>query len=335
MNKKFLVIFVLLLLGLAGALAGYFITKRIPMDDLNHGNTHGNLQNGGLFFEMDGKVYFSNANDYDCLYIMNPDESDPKRLTTMRAKYINGADGILYFYMDSTTKSDKVKGLGSATNQYGIYRCRANGGDLTCMHRDFCHEVQLCGKYLFYQVTTGGGSLYKIRCDKKDLTQVKDEMISPICYDNGIIYYTGVTGDHNIHTFNTETGRDTTVIYGNYFFPVVQDGYIYYMNADSNYSIWRTNLSNGDQELVTSDRCDCFTVDREHVYYAFSNAKTPALRRCDLNGANKIDLYSGVVNSINLTSRYLYFKVFGNDHQLYHIPLDLSSGAEPFFVISK
>ena len=335
MNKKFILIFSCILLLAAGGLTMFLITRQIPMDPSNHGNIPGNLQNGGLFFEMDGKVFFSNANDHDCLYSMNVDESSPKRLSTMCAKYINGADGYLYFYMDSTNKSDKVTGLGAASNQYGLYRCKANGEKLTCLHRDFCGEVQLCGEYVYYQVKTGGGSLWKIRCDKKELTQVADEMVSPVCYDNGYIYYTGVSKDHDIHMLRTSNDSSTTVIYGNDFFPVAQDGYLYYMKGNANYTIWRTNLSNGAEEQITTDRADCFTMDRQHIYYSNSVSDTPGLIRCDLDGSNRITLYNGVVNSINLTSRYVYFKVFGNDNQLYHMPLDLSQAAGPFFVITK
>ena len=336
MGKKFVLVLSIILLLAAGGLTAYILSKQIPMDPSNHGNTAGNLQNSGLFFEMDGKVFFSNANDSNCLYSMNPDETKPKRLTTMGAKYINGADGYLYFYMDSTSKSGKVTGLGGATNQFGLYRCKTDGQKLTCLHRDFCGEVQLCGEYLYYQVKDAeGGTLNKIRCDKKDLTKVKDEMISPVCYDNGIIYYTGITGDHSIHTLNTGNDSTATLFSGYMFYPVVQDGYLYYLNGDENYSIWRINLSNGVNEQITTDRCDCFTLNREHIYYAFSNAKSPALKMCDLNGGNTIVLYNGVVNSLNLTSRYLYFKLYGGDNQLYHMPLDMSSGPEAFFVIDK
>ena len=335
MGKKFVLVLSVILLLVAGALTAYFITRRIPMDPSNHGNTPANLQNSGLFFEMDGKVFFSNANDNNCLYSMNPDETKPKRMTTMGVKYINGAEGYLYFYMDSTSKSGKVTGLGAASNQYGLYRCREDGQKLTCLHRDFCGEVQLCGEYLYYQVKTDGGSLHKIRCDKKELKKVNDEMISPVCYDNGIIYYTGLTTDHDIHVLNTTNDSTSTIYSGYMFYPTVQDGYLYYLNGDENYSIWRVNLSNGNNERITTDRCDCFTLNRQHIYYAFSNADAPALKMCDLDGANPVVLFNGVVNSLNLTSRYLYFKIFGGDNQLYHMPLDMSSAPEAFFVIDK
>ena len=70
MNKKFAVFFILMLLIISGALTLYFIDKHVPMSPTDSGNIPGNMQNGGLFFEMDGKVYFSNAYDDGCLYSM-------------------------------------------------------------------------------------------------------------------------------------------------------------------------------------------------------------------------------------------------------------------------
>ena len=36
----------------------------------------------------------------------------------------------------------------------------------------------------------------------------------------------------------------------------------------------------------------------------------------------KTVLFEGVTNSLNVTSHYLYFKVYGNDDVVYHMPLD-------------
>ncbi len=335
MNKKFVIFFIVMLLLIIGFGVFYYLDKRVPLDSTNVGNSAGNLHNNGLFFEMDGKVYFANASDNNCLYSMNVDETKPKRITTMGAKYISGADGFLYFYMDSTSKANKVKGLGAATNQFGIYRCKANGGDQTCLLRDFCGEIQLCGEYLYFQIKTDG-TLNKMKCNKTDLSKVSDELVSPFCYNNGYIYYTGVNSDHNIHVLDTRSGdTESTVLTGNFFFPVVQNGYIYYMNGDSNYSIWRASLATGEKQLVTSDRVDCFTMNDRYIYYAFSNADAPSLRRCNLDGSEKVILFDGVVNSLNLTSKYLYFKVFGDDSLYYHMPLDGSAPAAPFIVTSK
>lgn len=333
MSKRAILIVSIIVLLTIGLVAVYIHEHTIPMSASDSGNSAGNLHNNGYFFEMDGKVYFSNPYDNNCLYSMGLDESKPKRLTSMGVKYINGANGLLYFYMDSTSIGKGVGGLGNATNQYGIYRCKINGGDQTCLLRDFCGELALCGEYLYYQVKTDGGSINKIRVDKKNKALVASEMISPVCYDNGVIYYTGVTNDHNIHAMYTQNGDSTTdVIQGSCWFPVVQGGYIYYLNAASNYSLWRTNLYSGETELITSDRIDCFTMNDQYIYYSYSNADSPALRRCALDGSGKVDLYEGIVNSLNLTSRFIYFKVYGQDDVMYHMPLDGSAPASLFVI---
>lgn len=333
MSKKTIIIFIAIIIFTVSLTAGYFIQKRIKMDPKDHGNTASNLHNYGLFFEMDGKVYFANSSDNNCLYSMNLDESSPKRYTSMAVKYINGANDHLYFYMDSTQVSNKVKGLGSVTNQYGLYRCKINGSEQTCLSRGFYNEVVLCGEYLYFQDKLDGGTLNKIRVDKKNESRVADEYISPVCYDDGVIYYTGVTNDHNIHIMRTQNGdRTQEVILGHLFFPVVQNGYLYYLNGDSNYSLWRTNLLTGVQELVTSDRIDFYAVNDQYVYYAFSNADAPSLKRCNLDGSNTVVLFEGVVNSINLTSRYVYFKRFGDDTTTFHMPIDGSAPASVFEV---
>ncbi len=328
MSKRAILVFSIVALLIVAMMAYYVIDSRIPMDSSDVGNSAGNLHNGGYFYEMGNKVFFANPQDNYCLYSMNPDETNLKRLTSMGVKYISGANDLLYFYMDSTKTAANVKGLGTASNQYGIYRCRTNGRDQVCLLRDFCGELQLCGEYIYYQGKLDGGTLNKIRVDKQNKSLVAPEMISPVCYDNGIIYYTGVLSDHSIHAMNTRSGDYTyDVLSGHYFFPVVTNGYIYYLNGDSNYSLWRTNLANGTTEIVTTDRVDCFTMNQQYIYYCYSNGLLSQLKRCDLDGSNQFILYQGVVNELNLTSRYLYFKVYGNDSVLYHIPLDGSASA--------
>ncbi|MBE5841813.1 MAG: DUF5050 domain-containing protein [Butyrivibrio sp.] len=330
--KKGYIFISFILVILAGAFIAFHIYRNIiPMSPYDTGNSAGNLHNYGLVFEMDDKVYFANPYDSNCLYSMDPDGTHSKRLTNMGVKYISGANGILYFYMDSSNTSGKVTGLGSATNQYGVYRYNTKTGDLKCLAREMCGEVQLCGEYLYYQVKTDGGYLEKIKVNKTDKKVVYDEMASPVCYDNGIIFYSGVTKDHSIHMLYTQNGDYTRdFLTGYYFFPVVKNGYIYFMNGESNYSLWRASLLTGIPELVTSDRIDFYTIDDRYIYYAYSSETNPALKRCNLDGSDPVVLYNGIVNSLNTTSRELYFKVYGNDEMMYHMPLDGSRPAEMF-----
>ena len=88
-----------------------FFVGKIPMNSEDTvGNTAGNLNNGGLFCESDGKVYFANAYDNYSLYSMNPDETEIEKLGVNQVSSINAGGNYLYYYMQSGPSSGK--GLG-------------------------------------------------------------------------------------------------------------------------------------------------------------------------------------------------------------------------------
>ena len=55
---------VILLMAVSLVISSFM--NRIPSNDISvTGNTGGNLNNGGLFCELDGKIYFANSYDND------------------------------------------------------------------------------------------------------------------------------------------------------------------------------------------------------------------------------------------------------------------------------
>ena len=91
---------VILLMAVSLVISSFM--NRIPSNDISvTGNTGGNLNNGGLFCELDGKIYFANSYDNDRMYSMNIDGTDLKKLTSSSVAHINGAGDYLYYFMDS------------------------------------------------------------------------------------------------------------------------------------------------------------------------------------------------------------------------------------------
>ena len=97
MNKQTAVTFAFITLVIAFATAIHIRNQQIHMFPSDHGNTAGNLHNYGLVYEMDGKVYFSNPNDNNCLYSMN------------RANVQKVNTAILYFHKEAEFSIDVVK----------------------------------------------------------------------------------------------------------------------------------------------------------------------------------------------------------------------------------
>lgn len=317
-NQKSILILSITGVILIALLILVILSGRIPMNDDNTtGNTPGNLNNGGYFCEMDGRVYFANAYDNFALYSMNPDETDLKKYNDGAVSSINAGGKYLY-YAQSSGSSD-VGGIGGAVRISGIYRSNLKGKSVVGLDRCNIVSMQLCGSYLYYETydNQSGTTLDKIRIDKKEQQTVMEGIINPNCYVNGKIYYNGTAEDHYLHALDVSTDRDSVVWQGNIWNPIVQDGYVYYMDVGENYRLCRYNLSNKVVEVLTNDRIDMFNVYGNYIYYQVSSADSPALKRMLTDGSMQELVREGVYQNINITSEYVYFNSFNESTPVY------------------
>lgn len=294
------------------------LSSRIPMnDEFTTGNTPGNLNNGGYFCELDGRVYFANAYDNFALYSMNPDETDLIKFNDGAVSSINAAGNYLY-YAQSSGSTD-TGGIGGAVRISGIYRSNLKGKSAIGLDRCNIVSMQLCGNYLFYEKYDKevGTSLTKVRIDKKDIQTVAEGIINPNCFVNGKIYYNGTAEDHYLHALDVSTGRDAVIWQGNIWNPIVQGDYVYYMDVGENYRLCRYNLVNKVVEVLTNDRIDMFNVYDNYIYYQVSSADSPALKRMMTDGSSQETVREGVYQNINITSEYVYFNSFNESTPVY------------------
>lgn len=317
-RQKNILIFSITAVILIGLLLLVILSSRIPMNDESTvGNTPGNLNNGGYFCEMDGRVYFANAYDNFALYSMNPDETDLIKFNDGAVSSINAAGNYLYYAQSSG--STEAGGIGGAVRISGIYRSNLKGKSVVGLDRCNIVSMQLCGNYLYYEKYDKqvGTSLTKVRIDKKDMQTVAEGIINPNCFVNGRIYYNGTAEDHYLHALDVSTGRDAVVWQGNIWNPIVQNDYVYYMDVGENYRLCRYNLSNNVVEVLTNDRIDMFNVYDNYIYYQVSSADSPALKRMLIDGSSQEIIREGVYQNINITSQYVYFNSFNESTPVY------------------
>lgn len=317
-NKKNIIIVVAVFAVLALIITILVITGRMPMNDnYTVGNTAGNLNNGGLFCESDGVVYFANAYDNNTLYSMNSNETNLQKLSVNSVASINAGGDYLYYYMESGTGGGT--GLGYMGRTAGIYRSQKNGKKTKCLDRTYAVTMQLCGNYLYYQDYSNktGTQLTKIKIDKTDKTTVADYVINPASYDNGIIYFNGTQDDHELYTLNTANDSITSIWQGNIWNPVYQNGYVYYMDVENDYRLCRYSMAQNIIEVLTNDRVDFFNVYSNYIYYQKSSKTEPALKRMFIDGTNPEVVANGVYENINITSQYVYFNQYGSSVPVY------------------
>ena len=186
--KAFLVILILVVV-MGGLLAGSVILGKIPENPAGTvGNTGGNLYNDGLFCENEGQVFFANPYDQNTLYVMNPDETEIKKLTTVGVKSINAAGKYVYYYQDSVGDGS---GLGYTVKTTGMYRMKKNGNSPECLIREPMLSMNLIDNDIYYQHFNdeGGMTLDHISIDKSSQGTALEGIMSPASAANSAIYY--------------------------------------------------------------------------------------------------------------------------------------------------
>lgn len=316
--KTFLIIFILLVIMGAIFIISSIINK-IPENPAGTiGNTGGNLYNEGLFCENEGQVFFANPYDENTLYVMNPDETEFEKLTTVGVKSINAAGKYVYYCQDSVGDGS---GLGYTIKTTGMYRMTKDGRNTECLKRDPLLTMNLIDNDIYYQHfhNDGGLTLDRISIDKSSEDIALEGIMSPASAADGTIYYAHQEDNFLLYSFNTRTGMNSMLWSHKVYNPVYHtDGYIYFMDVENNYQIHRYNPSTGEDQTLTYDRAENFNVFDNYIYYQKFSQTEPALMRMQTDGSNAEVVAYGNFQNINMTSSYVYFTEYGTTTPVYH-----------------
>ena len=317
---KYMVPILVLIAIIGGILFSKYLNRtQFPQND-QVGNSAGNLFNKGLFCERNGVVYFSNPKDNFALYSMDSAGTNFKKLSSDVCAYINADDHYLYYTRNNASQKSDFSFL--HIQNYSLCRLNQNGKNELILDSSpslYSSQFKDYIYYIHYDKETAS-TLYKVSIDGSDLKQVKNEPILPCSRSGSKLYYTGVTGDHNIYSLDTTTDTSTVVYAGNSYNPVIVGSYAYMMDPDQNYALSRVDLSTGEKTILSKDRLDCFNIYGNMIYYQKSSTTNPGLYRIDLEGNNLEKIMDGIYTNINITSRYVYFYSYENDKTCYLTP---------------
>ncbi len=327
---KKIIIPVLILLCVIGIAVGWhFYNRTIFNEGFVNGNTAGNLYNSGQYCEKDGIVYFSNSNDENKLYRMNPDGTDIKKLSDDSVAYINADDNYLYYVRVANGKNTDFSFLKVNTNS--LCRLKRNGkGSVLILDEAPSMYAALSGNYLYYlhydKVTAT--TLYRVKIDGAQKMQLEKNPYFTCSTDGQYFYYNGLSNDHNIYQYDTTNSAQQTVFRGNCWMPIVEGSIAYFMDCDNNYSLAKADLSTGEKTLLCDDRVDCYNIYGEYIYFQRSTDE-PALCRMRTDGSDYTVIKTGVYTQINVTSQYVYFKDFTSG-ATFRVPTEGNAPAELF-----
>lgn len=318
-NLKPILIFILILI-LAGGLAFLsYWSEKIPANpDGTIGNTAGNLNNGGLFCEHKGRVYFANPEDSNCLYSMTVDETDVQKLYAGNVcNILTGGEYVYYFMREPVGTS-----LDNLRVSHAFFRSELDGEKTKIMTKDVVIHTQLVNDTLYIlTVDKKGAVFYRMNTDRSHYKELDRNDINPSCAYDGMIYYNGTLLNHYLYALDTQTDTSNVLWKGNLWYPVLEGNYFYYLDVENNYRLCRYDYTKEVVEILTHDRVDCFNVGSGYIYYQCNSKEEPALKRMQLDGSDVTIIAEGNYTAIHMTSKYVYFKEFGEDNNWYHSPI--------------
>ena len=303
-----------------GGVVFYGITRHSSgmVPDYTIGNTAGNLTMGGVFAEINGKVFFANPYDENCLYSMNSDGTNIKKLCKLSASYINVGGDLVFFYGARVGTST---GLGSVAGKPGIFSVRSDGSHLTQLTSNIPMSMFLVNNNIYYKHAGVDSITFDVfDLKKKESRELLPHPISAYSYDRGKLYYGGETGERFLYTFDTGLGVEEAIWQGDVWAPVYSNGYVYYLDVQNNYRICRYSPENNVIEVLTNDRADFFNVYGSVIFYQKSSETSPALKKMALDGSENMVVAEGTYNMVSVTSEYTYFTEFGHSTPLYRTP---------------
>lgn len=317
--KAILVAGVVILLAALTLLADTMLNRVTLAPAGTVGNTAGNLNNGGLFCEYNGLVYFSNPADEGALYSMTADEQNRQLLVGVKPRNILAGGQYLYYAQQDVVGPIS---LGNIRSGHDFYRCNLNGKKITTITEDVVVTGQLVDNHL-YLLTAGNETpiFKKIKIDKSDETVLAKYQVNPACANNGTIYYNGTQNNHYLYALHTENDTVEELWAGNIWFPTYYNGDFYYLDVANNYRLCRYIVSENIVEVLTNDRVDCFNIGSGYIYYQCNSKNAPALKMMSIDGKDATVLAEGIYTQIHLTSRYVYFRAYENESMFYHAPI--------------
>lgn len=320
-NHLGIILFIIFIVIIAASIVLINLRNRpqeIPEDAI--GNTSGNINNRGLFCESGDYVYFSNIYDQRKLYKMKPDGTEAECIGDVPAEFINVYGNQIFFYQ--TPKADnQVFGLGGL---YGICSTDTNGKTgMNNIDKAIVNSLVLYGPNLYYQHYDKSEGLTVFRANPKTEEKVllSDKRVFISTPYNGKFLTYNEENGYFLSAFNPANGQMELVDQEARVYNVIVEGqYVYYMNIDDSYKIYRMNLSNYQKEKLTDYTVDLFNVYGNDIFFQRNSTTEPALMHMKTDGSNEEIVSAGNFTNINCTSTYTYFYEYGDTSPIYRVP---------------
>lgn len=323
--KKAIKIIIAIILVIAIGVGGtyMYLSSRFHYNNEDAtGNTAGNLINGGLFCEYNGKIYFANPYDNNFLYVMNSDCTDAKKLNTDSVASINVCGDYIYYVKNNFTR-DSI-GVVFRGQLFGLYRTDLNGQNTEVLYDKISGPMSLSGNYIYYLHYDDKTALqfYKAKIDGSENVFISDSDYDPSSVSEGKIYFSDPENRHNICYYDTKTAKIMNYFDTNAYKVDAEGTYIYYIDVAKGYALVRLNSATKTIEQLYADNGKVvnYNLYGNKIFFQTESGDNTGLYRMNIDGTQLEYIASGNLTNIHCTSQYTFFQYYENQGILYRVP---------------
>lgn len=321
MKKKLIfIIIIVVILASAGA-AAFFLTREKFQynEETATGNTPGNLNNGGLFCEYEGVIYFANPYDNNRLYSMKSDCSEVKKLNETSVASLNVFGKYIYYAKNnyfSGTIGVVFKGQLS-----GVYRCKLDGSHETALFESPSGIINLDGNYLYYQnsTKTSAITLERVKIDGSETVVMNESECNPASIFEHNIYYSKSGKTSHIYILDTKTSTASAIISESTQLAEMHGEYLYYIDTANMNSLNRMKPLSKSVQTLSKEHCYNFNLFNDKIFFT-KEVNNTGLYRMNLDGSNVELVTSGEIANICCTSQYTFFQYYDRQGIIYRVP---------------
>jgi putative cell wall-binding protein len=282
------------------------ILKQSANYEINtEGNSNGNINNFGMMAKQGNWIYYFNLEDNAKIYKMTTDGLYKIKITNSTGRCLNVIGDNIYY---GTDEGIKILNINSG-EEYFILK-----------NKDV-YSMKIQGDYIYYNAYFDGDfKIYKVGLNGQGDKLLGDSSLTKINVQGDWIYYIdnsqyGISYLYKLKTdgsekvlLNKESSIIASEVYGDYVY-YCNDSHIYKMKTDGSEKVKicddRLYKCFGDTSGASN-----FNIKDGYIYYTtFKNHgedKQLTLYKLSLDGKQKIELCSGVIDSINIIDDYLY-----------------------------
>jgi hypothetical protein len=286
------------------------------------GNTSGNIINGGYAVQAGGWIYYSNNKDEDRLYKAKINGMDKVKLCQDKSSNLNILGNWIYYRNDSDGgKIYKIK-------IDGKQRTRINSEKSTniLVSKDYILYTQAIDSY-----KEDGGKIYKISLKTLKKTRVNNIISKHLNLVGNSIYYTQGNYGGSIYKIGIDGKKESKISEGTYSNIVASDGWIYFIE---NYKLSKMKLDGSAKTIIDKERCYGLNIQGNWIYYINGDDEYSIYRMLkDGNNQSKLADTKGA-SKINLAGDWLYYKTSDQYNRFYQMNTD-GSGVKSYDIFDS